>query len=175
MEFKLRSPYPGPTHILKPNSNMLCHFSKSPFSPHIVEINLPLLSPHGDMVPPTKIHVLFFFPPCIIVISYVHMFLRIKDIRPMVSLHAGTLCLWRGGHGWVERECRGPLLLISFSLTAHCSMKYGISENVAHSVLVLFTVLVLLLGLTNHPSVRQVLIPYAVPAQWQFIWQALWV
>lgn len=57
MEFKLRSPYPGPTHILKPNSNMLC---QSPFSSHIVEINLPPLSPHGNIVPPTKIHVFFF-------------------------------------------------------------------------------------------------------------------
>ena len=57
MEFKLRSPYPGPTHILKPNSNMLC---QSPFSSHTVEINLPPLSPHGNIVPPTKIHVFFF-------------------------------------------------------------------------------------------------------------------
>lgn len=146
---------------------MLC---QSPFSSHTVEINLPRLSPHGNMVPPTKIHFFFSNFPCRIVISCVHMFLPIKDIRPTVSLHAGTLCLWRGGRGWVEmQECSGPSLLISFSLTVHCSIKYSISENVAHFVLVLFSVLVLLLGLTNHPSVRQVLIPYAVPAQWQFI------
>ena len=81
-----------------------------------------------------------------------------------------------GDYRCIEMQecCRKPLL-ISFSLTAHCNIKYSISENVAHFILVLFTMLVLLLGLTNHPSNRQVLIPYAVPAQRQFIWQALWV
>lgn len=51
-------------------------------------------------------------------------------------------------------ECRGQSLLISISLTAHCNIKYSISENVAHFILLLFTMPVLLPGLTNRPSKR---------------------
>lgn len=57
-----------------------------------------------------------------------------------------------GCHGWVEmQECSGQLSLISISLNAHYNIKYSISENVAHFLLVLFTMPVLLPGLTNCP------------------------
>lgn len=57
-----------------------------------------------------------------------------------------------GCHGWVEmQECSGQLSLISISLNAHYNIKYSISENVAHFLLVLFTMPVLLPRLTNCP------------------------
>lgn len=60
-------------------------------------------------------------------------------------------CDWRC-HGWVEmQECNRQLLLISISINAHYNIKYRISENVAHFFLVLFTMPVLLPGLTNCP------------------------
>lgn len=108
--------------------------------------------------------------PCPVIICYLHMFLLTKAIGLMIRPHTGNSTCDRGDHVWVElRGCSGQPLLLSISLTAHCNIKYSVSENVAHFILVLFTTSVLLPGLTNRPSKRQVLIPYAVPAQWQFI------
>ena len=96
-------------------SNILC---QSPFSSHTSFIpTWQYGSPHKDPC--------YFFSPCRIVISYVHMFLPIKDIRPLVSLHAGTLCLWWGGHGWVGmREC----FIITYLLFPDCPLQYKVQH-----------------------------------------------
>lgn len=105
--------------------------------------------------------------PCLLLLPLPSMLLLAICICSSPPIH--STCD-RGGHVWVELlECSGQPLLLSISLTAHCNIKYSVSENVAHFILVLFTTPVLLPGLTNRPSKRQVLIPYAIPAQWQFI------
>lgn len=67
------------------------------------------------------------FFPCHVIISYMHMFLPIKDVRHTVSLHTGTECLWLR-RGWSSRNGREQWAAITCLYFPNCPLPHKVQH-----------------------------------------------